>query len=114
MIAGIVQGEDRNADSSLPATRYFFQIVAVLTIQHRPAGGGEVLAERVGGGEVLRLFCGPAFLGEGGDLGGHLDGRRGRPVEAETEGEHDLIESGEIARECRALLVGVDDAEKGA
>ena len=39
--------------------------VAVLAVQHRPAGGGEVLAQGVGGREVLGLLRRPAPLRDG-------------------------------------------------
>ena len=49
------------------------QLVAVLGVQHGPAGGGQLLAEGVGAGEILGLLRGPAFFGEGGDGCGCFD-----------------------------------------
>jgi len=40
-----------------------FEFVVSFAIEHGPAGGGEFLAERIGGGEVFSLFSGPAFFG---------------------------------------------------
>src|SRR5690606_8283514 len=51
------------------------EIVAVLAVLHGPAGGGDLAAQRIGGGPVLGLFGGPAFFGEGGDFGREGDGR---------------------------------------
>src|SRR5665213_3118171 len=48
-----------------------FEFIAVLAVEHGPAHRGTFRTEGVRGLEVLRLFCGPALFGEGGD-------RRGR------------------------------------
>src|SRR5690554_2761764 len=71
-----------------------FQFVAVFSVFHRPAGGGDFGAESVGGGEIAGLFGGPALSGEGGDFGGG-DGRfRRTGGEVEAEGKKDAIEGG--------------------
>ena len=67
------------------------EFVIGFTVEHRPAGGGEFLAEGIGGGEILGLFCGPARGGEGGDGGGDIGFRCGGSGEVEAEREHRSI-----------------------
>src|SRR5690606_18056803 len=84
--------------------------VTVLAIEHRPAGGGELFAQRVGGGEVFGLLRGPAFFGERGDIGGDVRFRGDGFSEVEAEGEEHAVERGD-ADVARAL---VDEGEQRA
>src|SRR5690349_17874594 len=49
----------------------WLQLVAVLAVEHGPAGGGQLLAQNIGPGPVLGLLRRPALVGEGGDFSGH-------------------------------------------
>lgn len=51
--------------------------IAVLAVEHRPTGGGDFLAQGVGGGEIAGPLRGPALFGERGDRGGDVGFFRG-------------------------------------
>lgn len=86
--------------------------VGVFFVEHRPAGGGELLAELVGEGVVFGGFGGPAPVGKLLDFGGDGCGFFFGFGEVEAEGLDDLVEVGEGGGLSR-VDVGEERAERG-
>src|SRR5579885_3281819 len=62
----ISNGILRFAQNDKAGSRFFqrFELVAVLAIEHRPAGGGQFLAQGVCCGEIFYLLRRPALFGK--------------------------------------------------